>query len=57
MKTMKFVFALAGFFLLFFVAGSAMAGTPSAKFAATWTTEPGLKSAIVITEADADTGV
>jgi hypothetical protein len=54
MKTKKFVFALAGICLLFFVTGPAMAGPPSAKFAATWTTEPGLKSAVVITDADAD---
>lgn len=54
MKTKKFVFALAGICLLFFATGPAMAGPPSAKFAATWTTEPGLKSAVVITDADAD---
>ena len=50
MKTKKFVFALAGICLLFFVTGPAMAGPPSAKFAATWTTEPGLESVIVIPE-------
>ena len=55
MKTKKFVFALAGICLLFFVTGPAMAGPPSAKFAATWTTKPGLKSMIVITDADTDT--
>jgi hypothetical protein len=55
MKTKKFVFALAGICLLFFVTGSAMAGPPSAKFAATWTTEPGLESAVIITDASTDT--
>ena len=54
MKTKKFVFALAGICLLFFVTGPAMAGPPSAKFAATWTIKPGLESAVVITDADAD---
>jgi hypothetical protein len=57
MKTQKFVLALAGICLLFFATGPSMAGPPSAKFAATWTTKPGLESAIVITDADADTGV
>ncbi len=56
MKTKKIVFAVAGICLLFFVTGPALAGSPSAKFAATWTTEPGLKSAVVITDAAADTG-
>ena len=55
MKTKKFVFALAGICLLFFVAESVMAGQPSAKFAATWTTEPGLESVVVITDASVDT--
>ena len=31
------------------------AGEPSAKFAATWTTEPGLESVVVITDATVDT--
>ena len=55
MKTKKFVFAVAGICLLFFVTGAAMAGPPSAKFAATWTTEPGLESAVIITDASTDT--
>ena len=55
MKTKKFVFGLAGICLLFFVTGLAMAGPPSAKFAATWTTEPGLESAVIITDASTDT--
>lgn len=54
MKPKKFVFALAGICLLFFATESAMAGPPSAKFAATWTTEPGLESMVVITDAKAD---
>ena len=54
MKTKKFVFALAGICLLFFVTGPAMAGPPSAKFAATWTIKPGLESAVVITDDEAD---
>jgi len=55
MKTQKFIFALAGICLLFFVSGPTMAGPPSAKFAATWTTKPGLESVVVISDADADT--
>jgi len=55
MKTQKFAFAVAGICLLFFVTGPAMAGPPSAKFAATWTTKPGLESAVVITDATTDT--
>ena len=55
MKTKKFVFALAGICLLFFVTGPAMAGPPSAKFAATWTTKPGLESVVIITDANTDT--
>jgi hypothetical protein len=57
MKTKKLVFALAGICLLFFVTGPAMAGPPSAKFAATWTTEPGLESVIEIIDANTDTGM
>jgi hypothetical protein len=34
---------------------SAFAGPPSAKFAATWTTEPGLESVVVIEDASTDT--
>ena len=56
MKFKKFVFASAGICLLFFVTGPAMAGPPSAKFAAAWTTEPGLESVIEIIDASADTG-
>jgi hypothetical protein len=55
MKIKKFAFALAGICLLFFVTGPAMAGPPSAKFAATWTTEPGLESMVVIPETGTDT--
>jgi hypothetical protein len=55
MKTKKFVFALAGICLLFFISGPAMAGPPSAKFAATWTTEPGFESMVVIPETGTDT--
>jgi hypothetical protein len=54
MKTKKFVFGLAGICLLFFVTGPAMAGPPSAKFAATWTTEPGLESMVVINDTNID---
>jgi hypothetical protein len=55
MKSKKIVFVLAGICLLFFIAGAAVAGPPSAKFAATWTTEPGLESVVVITDAVTDT--
>jgi hypothetical protein len=55
MKAKQFIFALAGICLLFLVTGPAMAGPPSAKFAATWTTEPGLASVAVITDASVDT--
>jgi hypothetical protein len=55
MKTKKFVFGLAGICLLFFVTGPAMAGPPSAKFAAAWTTKPGLESVVVIPETGIDT--
>jgi hypothetical protein len=44
MKTKKFFFVLAGICLLFFVTGLAVAGPPSAKFAATWSTKPGVAS-------------
>lgn len=44
-----------GAVLVLFYAGSALAGTPSAKFAATWTTEPGLESVVDITDAVVDT--
>jgi hypothetical protein len=51
-----FTFALTGICLFLFIAGPAMAaGEPSAKFAATWTKEPGLASVAVITDATADT--
>jgi hypothetical protein len=55
MKIKQFVFALVGICLLFFVTGPAMAGPPSAKFAATWTTEPGLESMVVINDTSIDT--
>jgi hypothetical protein len=58
MKAKTFVFALPGICFLFFAAGPAMAeGVPSAKFAATWTTEPGLASVAVINDATVDTVV
>ena len=50
----KLVFALAGICLLFFVTGPAMAGPASAKFAATWSTTPGVLSEIFIIDADTD---
>ena len=55
MKKVIFVMALAGICLLFLVAGSAVAGPPSAKFAATWSTVPGLESVVIITDASTDT--
>jgi len=55
MKTKKLIFAWAGICLLFFITWPAMAGPPSAKFAATWTTEPGLESVVVIADSDPDT--
>jgi len=54
MRNKKLVFVLTGICLLLFVTGPAMAGPPSAKFAATWTTEPGLASVVAITDAGAD---
>jgi len=54
MKNKKFVFALCGICLLCFVTGPALAGPPSAKFAATWTTKPGLESAVIITDSSTD---
>lgn len=53
----QLLFAAVGLWLASFVAGSALAGPPSAKFAATWTTQPGLESAVVITDATVDTVV
>lgn len=54
----KSLSVLFGIGLVSLVAGSAMAaGEPSAKFAATWTTEPALESVVVITDAAADSGV
>jgi len=50
----KLLCCTAGTCLASFVAVSALAGTPSAKFAATWTTEPGLESAVIIEDATAD---
>ena len=40
----KLLCVVAGICLVCFVAGSALAGQPSAKFAATWSTEPGVAS-------------
>jgi hypothetical protein len=45
---------MAGVCLTSFIAVSALAGTPSAKFAATWTKKPGLESAVIIEDADTD---
>ena len=53
----KLFCAIAGICLVSFVAGAAIAGPPSAKFAATWSTVPALESAVTITDAEADTGV
>ena len=50
----KLIPTVAGICLAFFIAGSAIAGQPSAKFAAAWTTKPGLKTAVIIEEATAD---
>lgn len=47
----------AGVCLASFVATSALAGTPSAKFAATWTTELGLESVMDLTDIDTDTNI
>lgn len=55
MKTEKIFFVLAGICLLFFYAGPTLAGQPSAKFAATWTTRPGLASVVEINNATTDT--
>ena len=55
MKMKKLMCVLTGICLVSFVAGAAMAGQPSAKFAATWSTAPGLASVAVITDADEDT--
>ena len=50
----KLICVLTGICLVSFVAGSALAGPPSAKFAATWSTKPALRSAVIITEAKVD---
>lgn len=50
----KLVCGITGIALASFFAGSALAATPSAKFAATWTTTPGLESVVEIIDADAD---
>jgi hypothetical protein len=55
MKMKKLMCVLTGICLASFVAGLAMAGPPSAKFAATWSTVPALESAVVITDATTDT--
>jgi hypothetical protein len=57
MKMKKLMCALTGICIVSLVAGSAMAGPPSAKFAATWSTKSALKSAVIITDVQADTGV
>ena len=53
----KLMCALTGICIVSLVAGSAMAGQPSAKFAATWSTQPGLASVAEITDATVDTVV
>jgi hypothetical protein len=53
----KLMCALTGICIVSLVAGSAMAGQPSAKFAATWSTTPALASVAVITDAVVDTVV
>jgi len=50
----KLLCCTAGVCLTSLFAVSALAGTPSAKFAATWTTKPGLESAVIIKDANAD---
>ena len=50
----KLFCAIAGICLVSFVAGSAIAGPPSAKFAATWSTVPALESVAVIENATED---
>ncbi len=50
----KLVFASLIMVIAVFVATTAFA-IPSAKFAATWTTEPGLESVVIITDASTDT--
>jgi hypothetical protein len=55
MKFKKSIYALSGIFLGIFVAGSVMAAAPSAKFAATWSTEPALASVAVVEDALVDT--
>jgi hypothetical protein len=57
MKMKKLMCVLTGICLASFVAGLAMAGPPSAKFAATWSTTPALASVAVITDAVVDTVV
>ena len=48
MKMKKLVSAIGVFSMVSFIAGSVMAeGQPSAKFAATWSTTPGLESAVI----------
>ncbi len=50
----KSVSVIACICLLLFVAGSAMAGQASAKFAATWSTEPGVASVAYIPDTSTD---
>ncbi len=53
---MKYLAYAAGMCLVFFTAASALAETPSAKFAATWSITPALASVVDIKDATADTG-
>jgi hypothetical protein len=50
----KLMFLLTGICFVSLIAGTALAGQPSAKFAATWSTNPGVESAVVITDATED---
>ena len=47
----KLLCVVAGICLVCFVGGSALAGQPSAKFAATWSTEPGVASVAYVSGA------
>ncbi len=50
----KVLCVVAGICLVSFVAGSAIAGQPSAKFAATWSTDPGVASVAYISDTTID---
>ena len=50
----KLLCAIAAICLVSFVAGSALAGQPSAKFAATWSTEPGVASVAIVPDTTVD---